>query len=255
MNLREELAYMQRIVISWSLLAEAARRHPTGEVVHDWHHWYDSLQFVVDSEHAILCNRGGRIHLTAPGNFGPWEPRPNCDGWSYAQTQGVRKTLRDFEKLIGLPSPKHTPKTTERTLVYRILAALCAISIIRGALLDPRPGMIYDSNDYGAGVEEEQFSLFPSASKLLDEGGRDHRVEASKNFWFLMPRILGSSESDAKEQALGVLHTSGRLWTREGAEISLMARYDEFTREIAPLAAETFTAVTQESRLFQADEK
>nr|WP_138179908.1 hypothetical protein [Nakamurella multipartita] len=250
-NLREELAYMQRIVISWNLLAEAARRHPSGEIAHDWHHWYDSLQFVIDSEHAILCNRAGGIHLLTPGNFGPWEPRPSGDGWGYAQTQGIRKTVRDFENVIGLPSPKHTPKTTERTLVYRILAAICSISMIHGVLLDPRPGMIYDSNDYGSGIEEDQFSLFPLALKLLDGRGPDRRVDASKDFWFLVPRTLGSSESEAKGQALGVLHTSGQLWTRNGAEISLVTRYDEISREFALLAGETFAVVTQESELFQ----
>ena len=102
MEIHEELAYSQRIALSWVLLAEAARRHPSGQISHDWHHWYDSLQFAVDSEKAILCNRAGRIHLIGISGSAAWEPLPNRDGWSLVMLQGPRRSVKEIESIIRI---------------------------------------------------------------------------------------------------------------------------------------------------------
>ena len=250
MEIREELAYARRIALSWELLAEAARRHPSGQIGHDWHHWYDSLQFAVDSERAILCNRAGRIHLMGKSGFAAWEPPPNRDGWSLVMLQGPRRSLEEIESVIGLSSPKRAPATTPRTLTYRVLAALSTLSLLRGVLLDPRPGLIYDSNDSDPGVEDEQFALFPKASVILNERGYGHRIEAAKDFWFMVPKPPGASESDEQPEPLAVLHTSGRLWTREDLEVDLVQAYDQHGSRLPPLGIMMFELVIDGSDLY-----
>lgn len=249
MKIRQELAYMQRIVLSWELLAEAARRHPSGTIGHDWHHWYDSLQFTVDSDKAVLCNRAGGIHLMGKSGFAAWEPPPNRDGWGLVMLQGPRRSVEDIESIIGLPTPLRAPATTPPALTYRVLAAMSALSLLRGVLLDPRPGLIYDSNDFGPGVEDEQFALFPEASAILNQRGDAHRIEAAKDFWFVIPRPPGEFESDDHLEPLAVLHTSGRLWTRKDIQINLVEAYQKHGRRLPPLAIMMLELVIEGSQI------
>lgn len=114
--------------------------------------------------------------------------------------------------MISLPIPSHLPKGTPATLVYRFIAAFLSPTVFTPDHWECRNGY-FDTADFGSGVVND-FELFPGARERLRVTlPGDSLEEPACRFWFLRQ----------EDEPLLCLETTGRAWSRDGAEHDLVS--------------------------------
>ena len=220
-----------KVVTGWRLMAELARRHPDVWLIeaHPGDGQYDCLWLCTNNgtrrePYDDLCvigvNLPGSIHVE------PWCSRPD-GGWADVIDRGVTASARNLEAAVGLASPERAPRTTRRTLIYRVLAGvLSAVALDEeDASWDVRSGY-HDTSGYGGGVRDHLFESFPAAAERLRVAHPDDLLDiAAYRFWFITRR----------EQPVLAFETAGTVWTLAGETVDLMAAYNQADRNLAPV--------------------
>jgi len=125
MNVHAPSARLQ-VAQSWWIASELARRHPHLFIVehHPLDGFYNSLGLVdlnVDKHSVVVdLNRPGSVHVHNESTF---EPILLTEALSFDNAHEVVKRV---EIATHWGEPKATPKTTARTLTYRVIARVLA---------------------------------------------------------------------------------------------------------------------------------
>lgn len=233
------LVWHQNIALSWQVMSELARRHPEGSIVQEWaHQGYDCLFFKEpEVANPVLTVRNGSIHVEGLGD------QPG-GGWWHAAMFGAGHVARMIESATDLPGLARTPRTTRKTLTYRILAATSAQSLANGVLIDPRPG--YAIDDDGGRLMRSYFEQYADAKILLDETGFDENSTPTpgERFWFLIPHFelhrssngrTQESSSWERNEPVAAFHDSGLFWSPSQDRVDLMALYNSVGRSFEEL--------------------
>ena len=211
--------------ISWGLAAALVRRHPRWQIVENhFGYIYDTLRIHgEDGAHLFDLVRSGRIHLATRG-------LPNAVlGWNHVAADRAA-AIRRLEAAAEADVPSTTPTATPRTLSYRFLAAVTAITAGHAQCLRPLHGTAEGDGSYS--VREELFRTLPPevTRSVVNANQSDHYLpdHPAAQWWFLVDRdhepVCGVHVDD------GIAHLVG------GGSRDLMDAYRANDRRITAVA-------------------
>ena len=218
-----------RIVWSWQIAAELARRHPHLRV-HEYHPgggMYDCLGLFVDGAPGAVIdlNRAGSLHVHRP-------PKGAVATWADVAAGGTHAIVKALEMTAGLHP---APMTTPRSLTYRVLAQLLAARVGDRHTWDAR-SVFYDSSgdDADLGLRDAWLDDFTSARAALPRLPRHGWAgEPESHLWALT----------RSEEPVLVVDVHGTAHTRTGRAVDLWGRYKATGRHLHRTVAGTVTAV------------
>lgn len=215
---------------SWGLATALARRHP--ELVvrreHPGGGQYDVLAVRSPQGCALMLNRTGtiQVHGRDDGREPDWEPL----SWAEALVLDQKDLCRRLESAAGLRSVSATPLSTQRVLVYRVLAGLAGLHVLRSRV-EITMGAIDTSGYFGGSAE--WLARFPEIASRVE---RDQRPGEEPRFayWHAGARDL--------EVALDV--NTGDVWSLAGRRSNLLVAYRKGRRRMPTLVSHVLSLGT-----------
>lgn len=198
-----------QIAQSWWIASELARRHSHLFIVE--HHplggFYDSLGMVDlnrDKTSSVVdINRPGSVHIHSSGE---WEPISLSEALSLESPHEVVKRV---EVATGWGSPTSAPKTTARSLTYRVIARVLASMVNDQHMWDARTGWrpTGDESSLGGMQAHEGLDKFPLAKYLAHSLPSLGLIgEPFIHVWILK----------RNDEPVALLDTAGRVVTKSG---------------------------------------
>ena len=219
---------------SWRLAAELCRRHPGQLRIYHLHPGggqYDCLSIATagnDPRSLLQLNRQGRIHT-----FGRWDGRESDvepRGWSAYFAEDPYLFLATLEDDIGMQPPPELPSTVAHTLVYRLLAAAAAVEVF-GVRRRRIVSGYFDSSGEPCGARDELFAAFSEADRRRSDPSLERPLGiAEYRFWFVLDG----------ESPVACFDISGVGWDASGAEVDLLAAYQDRGRQLGVMLATCF---------------
>lgn len=204
-DLTHEPALKHQAAQSWWIASELARRHPHLFIVehHPMDGHYNSLGLVDlnADKHAVVVdiNRPGSVHVHQSGAF---IPIGMPQALSFDNAHDVVKRV---ELAAHWGEPTTTPKTTARTLTYRVIARVLASMVNDRHQWDVVTE--WDDNEWNESSANGHFESIPLARYLIDTAPSVGVFgEPWVHFWAL--------QRDGKTVAM--LDTAGRVATASG---------------------------------------
>ncbi|MGH3703464.1 MAG: hypothetical protein ACRDT9_02440 [Agromyces sp.] len=200
---------------SWWIASELASRHPDHIVyeIHPGGGMYDCLTLAQpgrDGPGVIMLNREGTIHVHAPIDGGTdfgltWANALSADS--------PHDVVKQLEIAARIQLARKRPPTTQRTLVYRVIAAFLALQLNDRHQWDARSEFL-DTSGYGGGARG-YLAGFPDARNAAD-GAKLIGIpgEPESHFW----AVLRNGEP------IAVMSINGMLYTGEST-IELLPLY------------------------------
>lgn len=234
MNLQERNVYLQ----SWWVASELIRRHPNlvlaethpGDGLHDClsvlsHEGHDQLH--------ILLNRTGRMHiqsqLSSRFDRTQWGVRYPVEWLTELEQSDRRLIPRFLEDAAGLVPPAHTPKTTPKSLTFRLIYHLLLFALNEPAHWDVR-NVQDDYNGIEAVYKNELFQQIKSAWVALHQSPPQGWTFGNPGYDFW--------EVKSAHTRVGLFQIDGTLHRPNAHPVNLMNIYNENKRDILPTAME-----------------
>ena len=243
--------------VTWQLIADLIRRHEAKEGLavvetHPGGGQYDcrTLFRPKGKGRAHFNLRSGAVHIMEP--FGeprepepaPWVPRPVRSGrLPYVEAVLLAphrmEVVRHLEALLGLPSPKRSPRTTRHGLVYRMMAEIAARSVLDGPEVRWENGRI-DTTDWAP--EDQDDAVRPDLHKVQQVDGKLLATEHTgggllpgQRFWIWTSRPVPGGPT----KPVAILDLDAMLyWAGVVAEgIDLATEFDKHGRSLPALAS------------------
>ena len=199
-----------QIAHSWWIASELVKRHPHLVIVehHPMDGFYDSLGIIDlhgDKTNPVVdINRPGSVHVhTDPS----WNPLALSEALSNESPHDVVKRV---EAATGWGSPSAAPKTSERSLTYRVIARVLA-------------SMVNDQYSWDVRTEWNPSPLDESGSNGMQAHGYLEKFPFSEYLARTLPSLGVFGEPlihlwalKRNDEPVAILDTSGRVVTKSG---------------------------------------
>jgi len=179
----------------------ARRRHSELTVIetHAGGGQYDSLSLLRDGQTLLSINRGGNIHA----HQHPMEPLLLEDAFA---ADNPLLLIHRLEAATHLAGPAKTPKTTPKTLTYRVLTQLAMATVNEADPLDIRSEFLDSSG--GGGCPRGLLAQFPVAAERCREHRTDDPVGIPEHRYWL---VLGHGTALAALDVDGYAYLEGQV--------------------------------------------
>lgn len=214
---------------SWWLASEIARRHKNLELVTcvETQGLDETLGIFDKNSCRLLAFFSDETpnRAVVDGNAKPaW-----AFGWDMILGMSARDAVTTVERQLMINVPNHALSTTEKTLVYRLLAKLIATKIWSRDTWRAFSCSYYDAQDQNF-IPSDALDEFPSAiDKFELTHGRGGLAPAPDGFWL----IYKNGNSVAAFDEDGFVH-----FPDDRPTLSLMPRFDSLQRKVDALAVD-----------------